>query len=131
MPSRPTDRRHEWLRRVTELLLAGMLVAIGWTHGVLFVEGGSMEPALFPGDLIVYRRIGIAPDRGDMIVFEHRGVLVVHRVAGLLREGALRTHGDANSSLDSDPVAPDSVRGEVVAVVPAGRIAGDLAAQGH
>lgn len=131
MPSRPTERRHEWLRKGAELVLAATLVAIGWTHGVLFVEGGSMEPALFSGDFIVYRRVGIVPDRGDMIVFEHRGVLVVHRVAGLLREGAFKTRGDANDSLDAEPVAGTSVRGEVVLVVPAGRIADGLAAQRH
>lgn len=131
MPSRPTERRHEWLRKSAELLLAALLVAVGWTHGALFVEGGSMEPALFPGDLIVYRRVGIVPDTGDLIVFEHRGVLVVHRVAGLLREGALKTRGDANTSLDADPVAGTSVRGEVIVVVPAGRVAHGLAAQRH
>ena len=128
MPSRPTERRYLWARRGAEALCAVIIVAIGWTHGVLYVEGGSMEPALSPGDVIVYRRPGVVWQRGDLVVFEHSGTLVVHRVAGKLRDGALRTRGDANESLDVAPVAPDDVRGKVLVVVPAGRFAAWLAA---
>lgn len=117
--------------RATEFALAVVLVALGWTHGVLYVEGASMEPTLFPGDLIVYRRVGATPDQGDLVIFEHRGTLVVHRVAGVLRNGALRTKGDANESVDADPVAPAAVHGEVVLMVPAGRAASALAASAH
>ncbi|MRR11615.1 signal peptidase I, partial [bacterium] len=98
MPNRPTER-HGWARSLSELLLAGVLVALGWTHGFVYVEGASMEPALSPGDLALYRRT--APDlrRGDLVLFEHEGGLVVHRVAGVQRNGALRTRGDANTTL--------------------------------
>lgn len=102
-------------------------MAMGLNHGILYVEGSSMEPTLVAGDLIVYRRPGGAWQRGDLVVFEHRGTLVVHRVAGLLHAGSLRTRGDANGSLDAAPVGPDEVRGKVLAVVPAGRVAAWLA----
>jgi len=108
-----------------------VIVTVGWTHGVLYVEGGSMEPALSAGDLIVYRRVGATPDRGDMVVFEHDGQLVIHRVAGLLRGGALRTRGDANNAVDRDAVEATLVRGEVVAHLPAGRWSRRLAGLGH
>jgi len=130
MPSKHTERRHAWLRGCTEVLLAFVLVAMGWTHGMLFVEGASMEPALSPGDLIVYRRVGVVPKRGDLVVFEHGGTLVVHRVAGQLRDGALRTRGDANRTLDVDPVVSADVRGQVLLVVPAGRLVRRLAGPG-
>lgn len=86
-----------------------------------------MEPALSAGDVIVYRRPGVSWQRGDLVVFEHGGTLVVHRVAGLLRGGSLRTRGDANESLDAAPVGPDDVRGKVLAVVPVGRLTAWLA----
>jgi len=113
------------------MLLAVVFMAIACTHGVLFVEGGSMEPALVAGDLIVYRRIQVTPDRGDLVVFRHAGTLVVHLVAEALRGGSIRTAGDANKTLDLEPVGDDDVCGEVVAVLPAGRIAGGLAGSGH
>lgn len=115
------------LRVVAEVMLAVTLVALGWTHGVLYVEGGSMEPALHAGDLIVYRRMGAVFGRGDMVVFEHDGTLVVHRVAGVLRDGALRTRGDANHVVDGEPVPASAVRGEVALTVPVGRLAASLA----
>lgn len=131
MPSKRAETRHGWLRKVAEALAALTLVALGWTHGVLFVEGGSMEPALSPGDLIVYRRVGAALEPGELVVFEHGGALVVHRVAGLMRDGSLRTRGDANASLDATPVSGDDVRGEVLAVVPSGKAAKRLAGLSH
>lgn len=109
-------------------MLALVVVLAGWTHGVLYVEGGSMEPALSAGDLIVYRRLGAVPRRGDLVVFSHGGELVVHRVAGVLRDGALRTRGDANESVDHDRVGAGAVRGVVTFAVPSGRWVSDLAA---
>lgn len=131
MPNRPTDRRHAWLRVGAEILLAAVLLVIACTHGVVFVEGGSMEPTLCAGDLIVYRRVQITSDRGDLVIFRHGGTLVVHRVAATLRDGSLRTAGDANECLDAEPVQGDDVCGEVVAVVPAGRLAVRLARSAH
>lgn len=131
MQNSPSDQRHAWLRVCAEALLAILLVAIACTHGVLFVEGGSMEPALVPGDLIMYRRVRVTSDPGDLVVFRHGGTLVVHRVAEVLRDGSIRTAGDANETLDAEPVGDDDVCGEVVAVLPAGRIAGGLAGSGH
>lgn len=90
-----------------------------------------MMPALAPGDLIVYRRAGLDLKRGDLVVFEHGGGLVVHRVAGLLRGGALRTRGDANESLDATPVTAEDIRGQVLLVVPAGTAVQRLAAFVH
>lgn len=86
-----------------------------------------MEPALFAGDLAIYARRGITCRRGDLVLFEHDGGLVVHRVAGTQRDGSLRTRGDANESLDALPVEEDAVRGKVVLVLPMGRVASRLA----
>jgi signal peptidase I len=128
MPSRHTDARFRVARRVAGFLLALVIVATGWTHGVLSVQGGSMEPALHAGDLVVYQRRSARVRAGDMVLFEHGDALVVHRVAAVLRDGRLRTYGDANRSLDVDPVEPQSVRGRIVAVVPTGALVARLAA---
>ncbi|MRS13068.1 MAG: signal peptidase I [Actinobacteria bacterium] len=131
MPSKRAEPgRLAWLKKGAEAFCALALVALGWTHGVVFVEGGSMEPALYPGDVIVYRRFGVVPEAGEMIVFEHDGGLVVHRVSGKLRDGSLRMRGDANATLDATPVAPDDVRGEVLLAVPSGKVATRLAGLG-
>ncbi|MBN1193477.1 MAG: signal peptidase I [Coriobacteriia bacterium] len=131
MPSKSADVRYGRVRRGAELLLLAVIVAFGWTHGVLYVEGGSMEPALSAGDVIVYRRVRVVPERGDLIVFEHGGTLVVHRVAGLLHGGAMRTRGDANESSDATPVEAGDVRGEVLFVLPSGKAASRVAASFH
>lgn len=90
-----------------------------------------MAPALMPGDVIVYRRHAPQFERGDLVMFEHNGGLVVHRVAGIQRDGSLRTRGDANERVDAAPVQRDSVRGCVVLVLPTGRAAARLAGLGH
>lgn len=104
-------------------MLAVVIVALGWSHGVLFVEGGSMRPALYPGDLIVYRRVGHQPVRGDLVVFRYDGALVVHRVIRVRPDDSLVMRGDANAANDASPVDGDSVRGTVIAVLPVGRAA--------
>jgi signal peptidase len=123
MPNSSVSGWHVWLRRLTGVLLALVIMALGWSHGVLYVEGGSMQPSLYPGDLIVYRRIGHKPVRGDLVVFRHDGALVVHRVVRVGRDGSLTMRGDANRSTDTSPVDADDVRGTVLAIVPAGRAA--------
>lgn len=80
-----------------------------------------MAPALHPGDIVVYKRVGVVLARGELAVFEHRGSLVIHRVVGVQRDGSLRTRGDANESIDLDPIGAEAIKGEVVAVLPLGR----------
>lgn len=120
MPSSRTRDSWGLARRtagVASVLLAGVLL---WAYGVLFVEGGSMEPALHAGDVLVFRRSSAGLCGGDLVVFEHRDALVVHRVVATLTDGTIRTQGDANRSVDAEPVTQGAVRGEVVAVVPVG-----------
>lgn len=131
MPSRPTDARFRVLRRVTGAALAAVLCACAWCYGVLFIEGGSMAPAMHAGDVVVFRRVSVAPAAGEIVVFEHRGSLVVHRVVGVLKGGRVRTKGDANTSLDPWPVDEEAVRGEVVLVLPIGGLAARLAGDSH
>lgn len=115
-----------WLRRVAGVALAAVALVLAWSHGVLYVEGGSMRPTLYPGDLIVYMRVAAEPQRGDLAVFAHDGDLVVHRVVRVKPDGSLRMRGDANTAADVEPVDRNDIRGVVVAVVPAGRVVWSL-----
>ena len=121
MHSRRTEGGFTTLRRVSGIVLAAVLVACGSRHGILYVAGESMVPALRAGDMIVYRRYGPVAQVGDLVVYEHDDALVVHRVAGCQLDGSLRTRGDANATPDADPVLPDAVRGVVAVIVPLGK----------
>ncbi len=112
------------------LVLAGLLAAWAWacvTHGVVFVTGNSMRPALAAGDLAVYRR-GENARIGSMAVFARPGDgrLTVHRVIGAGPRGELRTRGDANDSADAAGVPPARVRGQVVFSVSTSRFASGI-----
>ncbi|MCL4079254.1 signal peptidase I [Coriobacteriia bacterium Es71-Z0120] len=93
-------------------------------YGATVVRGSSMEPALVPYDVAVYRRGPVSIRVGDAVLFEHDGWPggVIHRVRAVLPGGLLRTQGDANPAPDRDPVPRSQVRGVVCAVVPIGRV---------
>jgi signal peptidase I len=112
--------RWVWPLRIAESTLAALIVIAGWSHGFLTIEGGSMMPVLHPGDVVLYKRVAVSLVRGDLAVFEHGGSLVIHRVAGVERDGSVRTRGDANAAIDLDPVGAEAIKGEVVAVIPLG-----------
>ncbi|MHB1323822.1 MAG: signal peptidase I [Coriobacteriia bacterium] len=131
MPSRHAELQAKRLRRAADVVLVTSLAVLGWTYGFVYVEGASMEPTLTPGDIAVYRRDVPEVVRGELVVFEHDGTLVLHRVAGVLNDGSIRTRGDANESLDAVPVVDHKVRGRVVLVLPTGRGAQRLAALLH
>jgi len=117
----------ERIARVARTLLgvvAGMLwLAVAFTHGVAVVGGGSMQPVLHSGDVVVYRRGAQGVAVGDLVVFTHPEWSggVVHRVVSISRDGSLVTRGDANEVEDSQPVSRDRVRGIAVVVVPSGQ----------
>ena len=86
-----------------------------------YVETGSMEPTLEPGDGFVAIPAELAGpvDEGDVIVFEAEeiqgGGLTTHRVVGETDRGFL-TRGDANPFTDQDGSEPP-VKGPQVAAV--------------
>jgi signal peptidase len=114
--------------RGVELLLVLVLVAliVGAALGqpVLlgFVETGSMEPTLEPGDGFVAIPSPVVGDieEGDVIVFNAQnlqsGGLTTHRVVGETESGYI-TRGDANPFTDQDGQEPPVTDGQIVAEV--------------
>lgn len=90
-----------------------------WRAGAeaeLVLRGGSMAPAIRPGDRLRVAPLhaGELPALGEVVVTARGGTLVAHRVAAV-SAGAVITRGDAARAPDL-PVAPDEVLGRVVAV---------------
>jgi signal peptidase I len=119
---------------VTLLAAASLLALAGcvWLRGVVgvsLVDGGSMRPALQPGDVLLYERRVPVVAAGDVVVFSRSGWPggVAHRVIEVRPGDLLLTRGDANPVADRDPVPRARLVGRVVAFVPSGRAAGSVA----
>lgn len=101
------------------LLLVGQV--IGQPVLLSFVQTGSMEPALRPGDGFVAIPAAVAGpvEEGDVIVFDadqlNGGGLVTHRVVDLTDDGRYITKGDANPFTDQDGREPPVQDAQVVA----------------
>jgi signal peptidase I len=105
------------------LLAYGILGVIGVAtlhyYGVLWVSGGSMAPALVPGDVVV-----VAKDaqlrQGDIALLKPGAGFVLHRVTRIERDGRVWARGDANPVADMNPTLRRDVHGRVVGVLPVG-----------
>jgi len=95
------------------LLLSAGLFARGYVVPVV-VSGGSMRPALVPGDIVLVLP-RTAPAVGDIALIHSGQSLVLHRVTRTLRDGSLETRGDANPIGDLRPASPRDIRGRVAA----------------
>lgn len=86
------------------------------------VKGGSMLPALAPGDLVLVARRSTV-SKGDIALIRepgHSGVL--HRVMSVDKRGRYHTCGDANPVRDIEPVMRSSIGGRMLGVVPFGKV---------
>jgi len=77
--------------------------------GTFVVTGGSMEPAIGKGSLVIVEPV--SPSlirRGDVITFDHYGQMTTHRVIAIDSTNAagpvFTTKGDANTVADPEPV---------------------------
>jgi signal peptidase I len=113
------------LKSFEVVVALAIVVSCGWValHFWLPVRvaGGSMRPALVPGDLaVIDRRTPVRA--GQIALFESaRHGRVLHRIVSVGGAGSLRTRGDANPVEDFDALPATSVIGPVVCVVPMGR----------
>lgn len=91
------------------------------------VVTGSMEPLIYPGDVILIRQMQTEEQlrsltAGDVIQFQRDQIRITHRIVEVIDDGignlTFKTKGDNNSTEDSRLVHPNDVKGTLVKVVP-------------
>lgn len=114
------------LGRVAPLALVALSLSLvtavfAWRYDVVYVHGGSMEPALSSGDVaVVDTRDPV--QAGDIVLFREPGHSAVLHRALERRRGGWTTKGDANPVVDRTRAADSWLRGSVRAVLPVGRL---------
>ncbi|MBQ9151031.1 MAG: signal peptidase I [Clostridia bacterium] len=79
--------------------------------GVGVIMSGSMEPELSVDDVILVKT-ATAYEEGDVVVFQQKGELIVHKI--ILVEGTtVTTKGTANNVAD-EPISISAIKGKVV-----------------
>ncbi len=88
-----------------------------WYH-VVAIEGGSMEPTITRGDLIVVTPAPSKIEPGMILTMGVGGRMVTHRVIEVKPDGSLVTKGDANNVVDDWAGRPITVYGEYLFTIP-------------
>ncbi len=116
------------IRRLSGVMALTVWGVVMLFYGATIIRGGSMEPSIAPGDIVVYRRAVSVIESGDVVLFDHpewpHGV--VHRVREVRPDGSVVTRGDANQVADREPVERRRIRGVAVFVVPSGKAVGSI-----
>jgi signal peptidase I len=85
---------------------------------VFVVRGGSMEPAISVGSIVVVDRSQRDLRVGDIVSFrEPDGAIITHRIASK-DHGLLTTRGDANRNVDLERRTKQAVIGTVAFALP-------------
>jgi signal peptidase len=88
------------------------------SYDVLIVRGGSMEPAVGLGSIIIIDRDAREPAPGDIVSFrEANGDIITHRVVGI-EDGTYVTKGDANEAADLELRFGANIVGTSVGSIP-------------
>lgn len=95
--------------------LGGDPLPMPFGYGAAVVLSGSMEPALSVDDLLLIKK-NQEYQIGDIVVYQNRTNLIVHRVVAV-GDGTVQTQGDANNTPDP-PTEISSVKGAVIAAIP-------------
>lgn len=90
---------------------------LGGSANYIMVSGISMEPTMSTGDLALVRtREGYG--RGDIVAFQVKGGVVIHRIVGGTAEAGFITQGDNNDNIDSWRPTPENIAGKAELYVP-------------
>lgn len=112
------------------LPLALAVVVVYFTSGyfdyqAMAIATGSMHPRIKKGDVVIINKLEEdeykSLEKGDIIAFEHRGVVVVHRIINIKKVGEVYyfyTKGDANDSEDAYSLSKDEIIGTVNVNIP-------------
>ena len=115
------------------ILSLAFLVGVSWFVVGVFsiypsvILTGSMEPVIFPGDIVLIRKFSDQEEiyklkAGDIINFKREDITITHRIEEVLKDEAgnlsFITKGDNNDSRDSWTVEPNDLKGTVEKIVP-------------
>jgi signal peptidase len=123
------------LRRLVKEVISVIIVIVLLVPAVIYVApflvggsfssvvmGGSMEPTIHVGSIVVVRRVNPEGVKvGDVIAFRTGESKTIHRVIEKVVEGGsfyFRTKGDANEDPDPWIVKPQDVLGELQLTIP-------------
>ena len=87
------------------------------THQIIAIASGSMQPIIYRGDAIIYKKINSLENIkiGTVIAYKQDGMIVVHRVVGIDKNtNTIKTKGDYNNTIDKYDIKQDDVLGIVV-----------------
>lgn len=93
--------------------ISGNSMPMPFGYGIGVVVSGSMEPKISVDDLIIVKERKVY-HVGDIVVYQSRGVLVVHEIVEINGDYVI-TKGTANN-IEDDPVPISQLKGEVVEV---------------
>lgn len=128
--SKQRNRRDLKKEGLTSFIVTVLLsVGIVWFAVGVFpvypsvVVTGSMEPMIYPGDVILVRKTMDIKEIqvGDVIYFKRGEIMISHRITEIIEKDGVpnyRTKGDNNNVEDSQLVNPEQIRGEIIKVVP-------------
>lgn len=118
-------------RNVMSLILPTIVavIMVYFTSGyfkyyALAVASGSMEPVIMKGDIVIVKKLeGNYEDleKGQVLVFQYNGVVVVHRIIKIVKEGGeyyFYTKGDNNGAPDNYAVTEDMIIGTTNFTIP-------------
>ncbi len=96
---------------------AGEPVPMLFGFSPLVVLSGSMEPAIYPGDVVLIRRQAEeAYQVGDIATYLDGATVYTHRIAAI-DNGFYTMKGDANNTTD-EVITADRFMGKVVLIIP-------------
>lgn len=96
--------------------IIGNKLPMPFGYGASIVLSGSMEPELSVDDLIIVKETN-EYKIGDVVVFQHMGDLIVHRIIDI-KDGMYQTQGDANNVADPY-IGIEQLKGVVIKTIPA------------
>jgi signal peptidase len=83
----------------------------------LIVLSGSMEPAIYPGDVVVIRQQEVEKFKiGDIVAYLEGPTVFTHRIVGMEKDKFI-LKGDNNNTAD-DIVNPEQFEGKVLFTIP-------------
>ncbi len=102
---------------VLAILVSGLL-----RYKLIAIASDSMNPVFYRGDGVIYENIKYIEnvEVGDILVFQNAGIVVTHRVLGIIDspDGRIyKTKGDSNPTMDSFNVYERDSLGVVKSVI--------------